>query len=221
MSNTKNIKIGEWVNNGLNLFLNNFAELFPVFLIGELILIAAAYTRIGLFILHGPVACSLFYIALKKVRGKKVEMNDIGEGFKIFVPAFLAGLLIMIFSGIGFVLLILPGIFVAIMYMFTFLLIIDKKKDFWDAMEISRKTVFENIPGFVGFGLVLGLVKLAGLIACGIGVLVTAPIAICALAYAYVDIFDVKVEKVDPIIEEMSKKEDPLESLKDENEKKD
>jgi uncharacterized membrane protein len=60
---------------------------------------------------------------------------------------------------------------------------------FWQAMELSRKVVTKH--WFLVFALVLvvGLVAVAGIIACCIGLLVTIPIAWVALMYAYEDIF--------------------------------
>src|SRR5437867_2557139 len=73
--------------------------------------------------------------------------------------------------------------------MFTSILVIDKRLDFWSAMELSRRMVTKHWFKVFGFFLVLLLMNLAGLLVCGIGVFFTAPIALAATVFAYEGIF--------------------------------
>ena len=57
-------------------------------------------------------------------------------------------------------------------------------------MRLSRKTISKHWWKFLGFLFVLGLVNLAGLMACCVGVFVTLPVSLAALMYAYEDIFN-------------------------------
>ena len=65
----------------------------------------------------------------------------------------------------------------------------DRQLDFWPAMQLSRRMVSKH--WFIVFAamLVFGLVATLGIIACGIGMLVTMPIGTIALMYAYETIF--------------------------------
>jgi len=56
-------------------------------------------------------------------------------------------------------------------------------------MELSRKVVNRHWWAVFGLALVCLLLVLVGVLACGIGLLVTHPIAIAAVVYAYEDIF--------------------------------
>jgi uncharacterized membrane protein len=56
-------------------------------------------------------------------------------------------------------------------------------------MRLSRKTISLHWWKFFGFLLVLGLLNLAGLVACLVGFFVTLPVSLAALMYAYEDIF--------------------------------
>ena len=89
---------------------------------------------------------------------------------------------------IGFALLILPGIYLAVAYLFAQPLVIDKGADFWQAMETSRKLITKKWFSFFGLLLVLFLLNLAGAILLGVGLLVTIPLSSCILAAAYEDI---------------------------------
>jgi hypothetical protein len=83
----------------------------------------------------------------------------------------------------------LPGIYLTVAWWFTLPLIMDKRLDFWSAMELSRKVVTRHWWKFLGFCIVLLLLKLAGLVVFCIGFLIAGPIVMASLMYAYEDIF--------------------------------
>jgi uncharacterized membrane protein len=72
--------------------------------------------------------------------------------------------------------------------MLTTFLVIDHRMEFWQAMETSRKIVTKNWFAFFVLALVLFLVNLLGVLALGVGLLVTAPVTACAAAIAYKEI---------------------------------
>ncbi len=116
-------------------------------------------------------------------------MDTAFSGFtKRFLHLFLGGFVAWMLTIIGYLFLIIPGVYLMVAWIFALPLIIDKQIDFWPAMELSRKVVTRHWWKFLGFCLVLDLLVLAGVLACGIGVFVTMPIAIAALMYAYEDI---------------------------------
>lgn len=84
--------------------------------------------------------------------------------------------------------MILPGIYLAVSYMFAPLFVIDKNMEFWSAMETSRKLITKRWWSFFGLAIALGILVLAGFILLGVGALVTIPLATCVLAAAYEDI---------------------------------
>jgi uncharacterized membrane protein len=87
---------------------------------------------------------------------------------------------------------LLPGIYLAVAWVFALPLVIDKKMDFWPAMELSRKVVHRHWWVFFCLLLVNVLICLLGLAACIIGVFIAQPVAFGALIYAYEDIFGTK-----------------------------
>lgn len=95
--------------------------------------------------------------------------------------------------GAGTILNIVFCAFIAIVlylfWVFAFPLIIDKRMQFWDALETSRKAVMNNFVSILGLFLVGGLLTLGGILACCIGVFFTLPIFFGSIAYAYEDLF--------------------------------
>lgn len=78
-----------------------------------------------------------------------------------------------------------PMVFLQVNWLFTLPLIIDQRLEFWPAMQASWKTVIAQWWRVFALALLVGLINLAGLLLCCVGVLFTAPIGIAALMYAY------------------------------------
>ncbi len=147
----------------------------------------------GLSILFAPVSfiftAGLFKYYLRLIRGEEATVADAFSGFKhalqLALLAWVANLLVWV----GLCFCILPGIYLSIAWYFSIPLVIDRGLGFWEAMELSRKVVSKHWFIVFAFFLVVGLLAFAGVFACCIGILVTAPIASVAMMYAYEDIF--------------------------------
>ncbi|MEI8348067.1 MAG: hypothetical protein WCG27_11410 [Pseudomonadota bacterium] len=135
----------------------------------------------------------MYGIYLKELRGGKAKVEDLFEGFKIaLIPLMLAGLVSGLLTAIGIFLLIIPGIYLAVSWVFTFLIIIDKKMDFWPAMELSRKVVGKNFWPFLGLMAINFAIMIAGLLCLGVGIFVAFPLMVGSVSYAYEEIFNKK-----------------------------
>jgi len=73
--------------------------------------------------------------------------------------------------------------------MFGLYLIVDRKMSFWPASLASINLVKSNFFPFAGLMIVAGVLGYIGVIACGIGILVTLPLTVCIIAVAYRDLF--------------------------------
>jgi hypothetical protein len=154
-----------------------------------LLMSASSAAYVGL-VIAGPLLGGLISYYLKLIRGQKAEMTDAFSGFstaflQLFLGALVSGLLVVL--GVG--LCILPGIFLGVAWKFTLPLIIDKRLDFWPAMELSRKVITRHWWNFFGLMVLSSLINLAGVLVCCVGIFVTFPVTVLALMYAYEDIF--------------------------------
>lgn len=86
---------------------------------------------------------------------------------------------------LGFILLIVPGIIVALMLMFATILVIDRGLPPFAALKESRRITTGYKWQLLGLTLVLLLVNLAGLFALVVGLLVTVPVTVLAFLNAY------------------------------------
>ena len=151
--------------------------------------IQSGKTSILGLLLSGPLMGGLYLYFLKKIRREEAGVETAFTGFRqpfphLVIGNFLAGLL----TGLGFLCLILPGIYLLVAWILVIPLIVDQRLEFWPAMQLSRKIISKHWWKFLGFLIVLALINLAGIVACGVGLFITFPITFAALTYAYEDI---------------------------------
>lgn len=136
-----------------------------------------------------PVLYAGFIIVVfMLLRGQEVQFGDFFKGYNYFLPLFLASIVMSLLVTIGTFLLVLPGIYLIVSYMFVSMLIVDYHMEFWQAMETSRKIVTKNWFSLFVFALILFVINLLGMLALGIGLLVTLPLSVCSICVAYRDI---------------------------------
>lgn len=134
------------------------------------------------------LAPGFYIVAFQIARNRPTSFGDFFRGFNRALPILLLGIVSGILIGIGFFFLILPGIYLAVAYMLSLPLLLDKNLDFWPAMETSRKVVTKKWFSFLGLGILLSLLNVVGALILGVGLLVTIPWAFCTIAAAYEDI---------------------------------
>lgn len=114
------------------------------------------------------------------------------SGFHYFVPLILIAIVGGILTSFGYVLLLIPGIYLSVAYMFGGMLVLDRKLEFWQALETSRKIITKEWFSMFGFLILLVLLNFVGVLALGVGVIVTSLITGCALTAAYHDIIGIE-----------------------------
>jgi uncharacterized membrane protein len=177
-----NVAVGRWIDQGWQLVKQD---------LGLWVVMAILFSLIGgavPVVLQGPLMAGFAIAAMKKMLTGRVEIGDLFKGFDFFVPSLVACLLYSIFAGLGVVLCILPVFWVVTVYQFMYLFIVDKRMDFWPAMEASRAVIAKDFWGFLMFWLACALLNLLGVLACIVGVFVTIPITMVATVAAYRDV---------------------------------
>jgi uncharacterized membrane protein len=96
-----------------------------------------------------------------------------------------ASILVGLAIGIGFVLLIVPGIIAALFFMFTMFVVIDKDLGPIEAMKESMRIGRGYRWPLLGLIVLLSLIALAGVIALFVGLLVAMPVTALAFTHAY------------------------------------
>lgn len=177
-----------------NLLKANFWPLVGVSVLMSVIYAALGYTQFqGIFfvtpLLGGVFSAGAYYFLLLKIRGQPAAFADVFAGFtRAFLTLLVAGLLISVFVTVGAFCLILPGVYLAVAYTFTIILAVDKRLGFWESMETSRKVITRQWWQVLGLILLAIPFLLLGVAALGVGIFVTIPLILGAVAYAYEDL---------------------------------
>ncbi len=134
---------------------------------------------VGLMMQMGIIAISLKFCDNKKPEFK--ELFHTKNLFNFIVGTLIYGLIVIA----GSILLVVPGIYWALKYQFVGYLIVDKGMKPMEALKKSGEMTNGLKWNLLGFYLVILGVNLLGLLALGIGLLVTVPTTTLAYAYVY------------------------------------
>lgn len=190
------IRPGYYLRAGWELFKQNAAGFIGFSVVAMIVLLAlnakAGLGQVLAYIVGPPLWAGFLIVAMKLLLNQSTQVNDFTSGFKFVLPLVLYSVVSSVFVSVGLVLLIVPGLYLLVGYIFTTWLIVDRGLDFWQAMELSRKTVHKHFFEVFGFFLLLCLVNFGGLLFLGLGLLVSVPWTLCALTVAYKDVFGIQ-----------------------------
>jgi len=159
--------------------LGFYKQQYVAFIIGAII------AAIGsIFIITAPpLMFGVYYMALKIMRGEKAEINDVFRGFDYFITSWVMFIVGFIAVLIGLVCLIIPGLFLIVVFQYAAPIAMMEKKGGIDALKRSYALGRENLAYSVVLLIALTVINgIAGLIPF-LG-LITAPYTVLATCVA-------------------------------------
>lgn len=199
MANGK-VDIGGWISEAWELYKANFALVCVSTLVAGLL---------GVFtcgVLAGPLWAGLTMILLRLSRRQEPvpQIGDVFKGFDYFLQALLyvvvIGLALAVASFIPFVGQ-LAGLLLFPLVMFSMCLIVDRKMEFWPAIQTSFEKAKTEYVSLLVLWLVASLISAAGVILCGVGVVLTAPFSAIVAVVAYRHLFEGAEAEAIPVVE--------------------
>jgi hypothetical protein len=139
-----------------------------------LIQIPSAFLTAGLLKIHLSVA-----------RGQAPNFADLFGGGPRFLAMLGAQLLVMLAVFVGFICLIVPGIYLSLALSQTRYFVVDRGMNPIEAMKASMEATKGQKGDLFVYGLLAFLVVCAGLLACCVGVIVAAPVVQIGFAIIY------------------------------------
>jgi len=121
----------------------------------------------------GPVEYGISFAYLKAARGDNLEFTNMFDVFKNYWNAVLASLLVFVIVGIGFVLLIVPGIVFACKLAFTRYLVVDQKMAVIEAVKESWRMTRGHAWRIFLIGLLGIPICVVGLLCLGVGIIIS------------------------------------------------
>lgn len=130
-----------------------------------------------------------FISATEKIRKNEPILfqdffSPLNSWYPILVSSFIGGLLTIL----GFLLGILPGIYLEVAYLLSIQIILIEKLTPWQSLETSRKIINKVFFRFSLFCLLNLFLLISGMLLLGIGVLATFPIFYIAFTVCFFDL---------------------------------
>lgn len=179
--------------------INLFAMMIGVYVIYYI----AQYASVAIFGRLSPISSLMSFVfsvislvlelgsinlILKVIDNKNAQIADLYKYpnlamkvLKTFITSFLYGLMVV---G-GLILLVVPGIYLAIRFMFFSYYIVDKDAGIVDSLKMSWKLTDKAVVNLFLFDLLIIGLNILGAIALGVGLLVTVPISLISVTVLY------------------------------------
>jgi hypothetical protein len=139
------VNLSDCLSRSWQLMTKDFGLLFSSCLVVWLIGFCQFIPFISLVyrVMAGVFYGGLYLIFLKRIRGQSAAVGDVFAGFNLaFGQLVLAGFLSWLLAALALCCcFLLPGVYLFVAWVFSVPLVIDKRVEFWTAMELSRKMV--------------------------------------------------------------------------------
>lgn len=190
-----NLSIGHLFGKAFEIFKTNVGLVLGAFIAYALILTLpqmiggdgafGALLSLVTLIIGGPLVVGYYGLLLKIVRNESAEFSNLFDGFQKFGQSVGVYLLTALVVFVGFLLLIVPGVILSVGLWPVFLLVYDGSEGVVDTLKRAWDlTNGYKLPLFILF-LVTGLFILAGIIALGVGIIITGAIGSIIYPLAY------------------------------------
>jgi hypothetical protein len=194
------VDVGGWISEAWELYKANFALLCVATLIAMLVAVFSCG------ILAGPMWAGLTLILLRLARKQEPapQIGDVFKGFDYFVQALILGVVIALAYAVASSLPLVgavAGILISPLVMFAMALLVDRKLEFWPALQESFEKAKTEYVQLLVVCLLGHLISMAGALLCGVGVILTAPFSAVLYVVAYRHLFEEAAAEPAPVAE--------------------
>ena len=155
---------------------------------GDSVLLAIAGELVNAWVTL-PIAMGLFAISLERASGGEIQNNRLFAFYRWATRLLLAAVLMTLLIFVGYVLLIVPGIYLSVAYLFALPLLVLERMGIVEALEASRKALTHCWFNVFGLLLVLALINGLAAVPLGIGLIWSVPLTLVSIGLAYKKIF--------------------------------
>jgi membrane-anchored glycerophosphoryl diester phosphodiesterase (GDPDase) len=118
-----------------------FRDNFVALVVGSIVAVIGSI----LIVTIAPLFYGLTYMALKGVKGEKVEINDVFEGFHHFVKSWIFAIITGVLLFVGYMAFVIPGVILSILLVYALPLLVIKDYNSIDAIRESISFSRENL----------------------------------------------------------------------------
>lgn len=137
------------------------------------------------FIMSIWIGAGILDVVLKVFNDQPASISDLFKQHKLIAKYFLLSLVTGLLTLVGFVFLIIPGIILSLMFMFSSWYLVDQRLPIFESMQASIKATKGLKWKLLILGLIVCGINLLGALALGVGLLVSVPLSWMLLVTAY------------------------------------
>ncbi len=143
------------------------------------------FVTVLLVVVQAVLSGGYYIMWLRMVRGEEVSFNNFMDVKPFILPMILTALLLQFSMMVGMLLLVVPGILIALGCWMSPLVVLDKNLSPVNAMKGSWRITDGYKMDIFLFGIIMTVVNIVGLIPCGLGLIVTIPLSLGAMVSFY------------------------------------
>lgn len=136
-----------------------------------------------------PIYFGIHIMAIRHIAQRSTPMGTMFQFFGKIPRLFLTYIIMSLLIVLGLMLLVLPGIYLMVAYMYAMPLVVEKDMKVWQALETSRKIITKNWFPLFGILFLLMLANILTIFTLGIAMIWTLPWAVVAMALVHVKLF--------------------------------
>ncbi|MCW8931321.1 MAG: hypothetical protein OQL19_13915, partial [Gammaproteobacteria bacterium] len=139
-----------------------------------------------------PVLAGIILLGIHRAVDADISAVSVFSHYNKVIPVTILTIVTGLLTMLGFMLLVLPGIYLAVAYMMAMALMIDRGMGVWEALETSRKAVSKHWFKIFFLYLLLGILFMVASIPLFIGLIWVLPLAAILHGVLYKYMFGVE-----------------------------
>jgi hypothetical protein len=138
-----------------------------------------------IFVVSFVIEMGWFKMLLRATHGEEPRVKDLIDHAHLIWKYLGVTILTFLIVLVGLILLIIPGIYFGLKYLFAPFIIIDRDITIMESLRESARMTEGVKWKLLGFCILVGLAGMSGVIALGVGLLVTVPVSTLAFLFVY------------------------------------
>ena len=139
-----------------------------------------------------PLLAGITLLGIRRSVNAKITAGSVFQAYAKTIPLALLGITLMALTILGYVLFIIPGIYLSVAYLMSTSLIIDRNMGVWEALETSRKAITKHWFKIFFLYLLLGLMFALAMLPLLIGLIWMLPLMLIVHGTLYKRMFGVE-----------------------------
>jgi hypothetical protein len=139
-----------------------------------------------------PLLAGITLLGIRRSVNAKITAGSVFQAYAKTIPLTVLGIALTLLVILGYVFLIIPGIYLSIAYMMSMALMIDRNMGFWEALETSRKAITKHWFKIFFLYLVMGIMLVLAMLPILIGLIWVMPLLVIVHGTLYKRMFGVE-----------------------------